>query len=196
MSLSDPDGNREGNFLDSSLKLFRYYKGLGEKAIAQLSDEEVLRSPNAESNSIALIVHHLSGNMLSRFTDFLTTDGEKPWRDRESEFTASYPDKAAMMAAWEKGWACVFASLEPLSESDLQTIIYIRNEGQTVLEAVQRQLAHYASHVGQIIYQAKILKGSAFTTLSIPKGGSAAYNQGKFGQEKERRHFTDEQPPR
>lgn len=180
-----------GNFLDSSLKLFRYYKGLGEKAIAQLSDEEVLRRPNTESNSIALIVHHISGNMLSRFTDFLTTDGEKPWRDREAEFEVAYSNKAEMMAAWDKGWACFFAAVEPLREVDLQTIIYIRNEGQTVLEALQRQLAHYASHIGQIIYQAKILKGEGFKTLSIPKGGSAAFNQGKFGEEKTRKHFTE-----
>ena len=187
-----PDNLRDrGNFLDSSLRLFQYYKGLGEKAMAQLSDEEVMRKPNAESNSVALIVHHLSGNMLSRFTDFLTTDGEKPWRDRESEFEQAYPDKVAMMAAWEKGWACLFAALEPLRESDLQTIIYIRNEGQTVLEAIQRQLAHYASHIGQIIYQAKILKSQAFQTLSIPKGGSAAFNENKFNQDKGRKHFTD-----
>ena len=188
-----PDSLQDrGNFLDSSLRLFRYYKGLGEKAMAQLSDEEVMRKPNAESNSVALIVHHLSGNMLSRFTDFLTTDGEKPWRDRESEFEQAYPDKVAMMAAWEKGWACLFAALEPLRESDLQTIIYIRNEGQTVLEAIQRQLAHYASHIGQIIYQAKILKGDGFKTLSIPKGGSADFNKDKFAQEMSQRHFTDQ----
>lgn len=179
------------NFLESSRKLFRYYKGLGEKAIAQLNDEQVLRKPNEASNSIALIVHHLNGNMLSRFTDFLTTDGEKPWRNRDSEFDEAYADKAAMMKAWEEGWACVFNALDPLTPGDLSRIIYIRNEGQTVLEALQRQLAHYASHVGQIIYQAKILKGDQFHTLSIPKGGSASFNNDKFSQEKERRHFTD-----
>ncbi len=180
-----------GNFLDSSIKLFRYYQSLGNKAMAQLTDEEVMRKPNDDSNSIALIVHHLSGNMLSRFTDFMTTDGEKPWRDREKEFSEAYPNKASMLAAWEDGWRCVFTALEPLREKDLPTIIYIRNEGQTVLEAIQRQLAHYASHVGQIIYQAKVIKGSQFQTLSIPKGGSAAFNDGKFSQEKTRRHFTD-----
>ncbi len=180
-----------GNFLESSIKLFRYYQSLGNKAMAQLTDEEVMRKPNDDSNSIALIVHHLSGNMLSRFTDFMTTDGEKPWRDREKEFSEAYPDKAAMLAAWEDGWRCVFTALEPLREKDLPTIIYIRNEGQTVLEAIQRQLAHYASHVGQIIYQAKVIKGSQFQTLSIPKGGSAAYNDTKFSQDKSRRHFTD-----
>lgn len=179
------------NFLESSLKLFRYYKGLGEKAIAQLDDAQVMRKPNYASNSIALIVHHLSGNMLSRFSDFLTTDGEKPWRNREKEFDEAYPDKAAMMKAWEDGWKCLFSALEPLKPADLGTIIYIRNEGQTVLEAIQRQLAHYASHIGQIIYQAKILKGEEFKTLSIPKGGSADFNKDMFSQEKARKHFTD-----
>lgn len=159
--------------------------------MAQLTEEEVLRKPNEESNSIALIVHHLSGNMLSRFTDFMTTDGEKPWRDREKEFSETYPDKAAMMTAWNSGWQCVYAALEPLRESDLSTIIYIRNEGQTVLEAIQRQLAHYASHIGQIIFQAKVIKGSQFQSLSIPKGGSAAFNDSRFSQEKTRRHFTE-----
>jgi hypothetical protein len=183
--------SNEQNFLESSVKLFRYYKGLGEKAIAQLNDEQVLRKPNDASNSIALIVHHLSGNMLSRFTDFLTADGEKPWRDREKEFDESYANKAAMMKAWNEGWDCVFSALEPLQPSDISRIIYIRNEGQTVLEAIQRQLAHYASHVGQIIYQAKILKGDEFNSLSIPKGASSTFNQEKFSQEKSRKHFTE-----
>jgi len=181
----------EANFLESAIKLFRYYKKLGEGAIAQLNDEQVLRQPNEASNSIALIVHHLSGNMLSRWTDFLTSDGEKSWRNREAEFEESYTDKAAMMAAWDKGWSCLFAALEPLKPEDLEKIIYIRNEGQSVMEAIQRQLAHYSMHVGQIIYQAKVLKGNDFQSLSIPKGGSQAYNANKFSQEKERRHFTD-----
>ncbi len=181
------------NFLESSVKLFHYYKDLGEKAINQLSDEQVLRKPNTASNSIALIIHHLSGNMLSRFTDFLTTDGEKSWRNREKEFDESYADKATMMKAWDSGWACVFSVLETLKAEDVSRIVYIRNEGQTVLEAIQRQLAHYASHIGQIVYQAKIVKGDEFSSLTIPKGGSAAFNQGMFGQEKGRRHFTDTQ---
>ncbi len=192
--MSPSDLGAEGapqNFLASSLKLFRYYKGLGEKAIAQLDDAQVMRKPNDASNSIALIVHHLTGNMLSRFTDFLTTDGEKPWRNREEEFDKDYPNKAAMMKAWDDGWKCLFSALEPLKPADLGTIVYIRNEGQTVLEAIQRQLAHYASHIGQIIYQAKILKGEEFKTLSIPKGGSAAFNSEKFAEEKSRKHFTD-----
>jgi hypothetical protein len=179
------------NFLESSKKLFRYYKSLGEKAIDQLTDAQVLQKPNDASNSIALIVHHISGNMLSRFTDFLTSDGEKPWRNRESEFEEAYPDKKTMMAAWEKGWTCLFNALDGLTPADLTKIIYIRNEGQTVLEAIQRQLAHYPHHVGQILYQAKILKGDEFKSLSIPKGGSGDFNKEKFSKEKERKHFTD-----
>src|SRR5712672_2693848 len=142
-------------FLEGAGKLFRYYKKLGEGAIAQLSDEQVLARPNEASNSIALIVHHLSGNMLSRWTDFLTSDGEKSWRNREAEFEESHTDKKTMMAAWEKGWVCLLTALESLKGEDLSKIIYIRNEGQTVLDAIQRQLAHYPHHVGQILYQAK-----------------------------------------
>lgn len=179
------------NFLESSGKLFRYYKSLGEKAIAQLNDEQVNARPNEASNSIALMVHHISGNMLSRFTDFLTADGEKSWRNREAEFAEGYANKAELLAAWEKGWACLFAALDSLQPSDLSRIIYIRNEGQTVLEAIQRQLAHYPHHIGQILYQAKAMLGNDFKSLSIPKGGSNDFNKDKFGQEKSRKHFTD-----
>lgn len=181
----------EQDFLTSAIKLFRYYKKLGDGAMAQLNDEQVRAQPNEASNSIALIVHHLSGNMLSRWTDFLTSDGEKPWRNREAEFEESYPTKEAMLEAWEKGWHCLFVALESLTPGDLSKMIYIRNEGQSVMEAIQRQLAHYPMHVGQIIYQAKILKGSDFLSLSIPKGGSQGYNEKKFAEEKGRRHFTD-----
>jgi hypothetical protein len=178
-------------FLESAIKLFRYYKKLGEGAIAQLTDEEVLRKPNEASNSIALIVHHLSGNMLSRWTDFLTSDGEKVWRNREAEFEETYSDKQAMLAAWDKGWDCLFEALENLKPEDLSKLIYIRNEGQSVLEAIQRQLAHYSSHVGQILYQAKAIHGNNFKSLSIPKGSSDNFNKEKFNQEKSRKHFTD-----
>jgi len=178
-------------FLESAVKLFHYYKKFGEGAMAQLTDEEVLRQPNEASNSIGLIVHHLSGNMLSRWTDFLTSDGEKEWRNRESEFEVTYPDKQAMIKAWEKGWECLLNALESLKPEDLSKIIYIRNEGQSVLEAIQRQLAHYSSHVGQILYQAKVIRGNNFKSLSIPKGGSVSFNEEKFNQEKSRKHFTD-----
>ncbi len=179
-------------FLESSIKLFHCYKSLGEKAFAQLTDEQVLTKPNEASNSISLIVHHLSGNMLSRFTDFLTTDGEKPWRDREAEFEIAYPDKKSMIESWNKGWECLFEALESLKPEDLKKMIFIRNEGQTVIEAIQRQLAHYCSHIGQIVYQAKVLKGNEFASLSIPKGGTSEFNKKKFEQKKTIRHFTDD----
>lgn len=179
------------NFLASAIKFFGYYKQLGEKTIAQLTEEEVLYQPNEASNSIALIVHHLSGNMLSRFTDFLTSDGEKSWRNREAEFEETYASKAEMMAAWDNGWKCLLDTLQSLTPSDLAEVIYIRNEGQTVLEAIQRQLAHYPYHVGQIVYQAKLLKNDQFKSLSIPKGQSDTYNQKKFEAPRERKHPTD-----
>ena len=179
------------NFLSSTRKLFQYYKGLGEKAFDQLNDEQINWRPNEASNSVALIVHHLSGNMLSRFTDFLTSDGEKSWRNREAEFEVGYANKNQMIEAWDKGWSVVFQTIDSLKTEDLERIIYIRNEGQTVMEALQRQLAHYPIHIGQILYICKILKGSDWKTLSIPKGASQSYNQDKFGQEKQIRHFTD-----
>lgn len=181
----------EEEFLTSAVKLFRYYKKLGEGAIAQLNDSEVSQRPNEASNSIAHIVHHLSGNMLSRWTDFLTSDGEKSWRNRDAEFEETYPDKKTMMEAWEKGWACLLTALEGLKPADLSKLIYIRNEGQSVMEAIQRQLAHYPHHVGQILYQAKAVKGDSFTSLSIPRGNSDSFNKDKFNQEKTRKHFTD-----
>ncbi len=178
-------------FLTGTRKLFQYYKGLGEKAIAQIDDEHVNWRPNEASNSIAIIVHHLTGNMLSRFTDFLTSDGEKTWRDREAEFEVGYKDKTEMLAAWEKGWSTLFAAIDQLKPEDLSKIIYIRNEGQSVMDALERQLAHYPSHVGQIIYIAKMVKANDFKSLSIPKGDSSAYNDKKFSDEKAVRHFTD-----
>lgn len=179
------------NFLESARKLFRYYKAQGEKAMAQLTDGQINLRPNEASNSIALIVHHLSGNMLSRWTDFLTTDGEKPTRNRDAEFEEGYPDKKSLLEAWEQGWKVLLDTLDSLKPEDLITIVYIRNEGQTVLDAIQRQLAHYPLHIGQILYQAKALIGSDFQSLSIPKGGTAAFNAQKFGAEKSRKHFTD-----
>jgi hypothetical protein len=178
-------------FLTGTKKLFQYYKGLGEKAIEQLNDNDINWRPNEASNSIALIVHHLSGNMLSRFTDFLTSDGEKSWRNREAEFEEGYASKKEMMDTWEKGWSKVFETIESLTDADLEKIIYIRNEGQSVMDAFQRQLAHYPHHIGQILYIAKAIKGNDFKSLSIPKGGSNTYNKEKFSGEKEVRHFTD-----
>lgn len=179
------------DFLTGSKRLFQYYKDLGEKAIAQVGEEHINWRPNEASNSIAVIVHHLSGNMLSRFTDFLTSDGEKSWRNREAEFEAGYKSKAEMMKAWEKGWAKVFEALSLLTEEDLGKVIYIRNEGHTVLDAILRQLAHYPHHIGQILYIGKSIKGNEWKSLSIPRGKSADFNQEKFGEERTIRRFTD-----
>ena len=180
------------NFLESTIKLFRYYKSLGDKTFAQLSDQDINWRYNEVSNSIALIVQHMKGNMLSRWTDFLIADGEKPWRDREAEFNVGFESKKAMIEGWDAGWKCLLDTLEGLSETDLEKIIYIRNEGQTVLEAINRQLAHYASHVGQVMAIGKMLKGAQWISLSISKGASQAFNAEKFGQEKSRKHFTDD----
>jgi len=179
------------NFLESTIKLFKYYKSLGEKTFDQLTDAEVQWRPNEASNSIAIIVHHLAGNMLSRWTDFLTTDGEKSWRNRDAEFEEGYSSKEAMVESWGKGWACLFQALENLKENELDQIVYIRNEGQTVVEVIQRQLAHYSSHIGQIMFLGKVIKVDNWKSLSIPKGASKAFNTNKFGQEKGRKHFTD-----
>jgi hypothetical protein len=179
------------NQLVSMRKLFNYYKMLGEKAIDQIDDSQINWKPNNASNSIALIVHHLTGNMLSRFTDFLTSDGEKEWRNREAEFEIGYRSKNELMIEWEKGWGQLFTAIDSLTETDLSKTVYIRNEGHSVIDALQRQLAHYPYHVGQIVFIAKMLKGDQFKSLSIPKGGSTEFNADKFRREKGTRHFTD-----
>ncbi len=178
------------NFLESTLLLYRYYKKLGEGALRQLSEEELKRAPDPESNSIAVIVKHLHGNMRSRFTDFLTSDGEKPWRERDDEFVQSLDTREEILQAWEEGWQGVFAALETLTAEDVEKIIYIRNQGHTVLEALQRQLRHYAYHVGQMVFWAKHLKGPSWESLSVPKGKSKEYNAETFGPGPRKEHFT------
>ena len=179
------------NYLDSTRRLFQYYRGLGEKALAQVGDEHIHVQPSPESNSIAIVVKHLSGNMHSRFTDFLHSDGEKPWRNRDAEFENDYADKAELLAAWNAGWEALFSAIDPLRAEDLSTIVYIRNEGHTVLEALNRQLAHYSYHVGQVVFLCRWLAGADWQSLSIPKGGSQVFNAEKFEQEKTRRFFTE-----
>jgi len=178
-------------YIDSSKKQFLYYKTLAEKAMAQLEPQQLFYAANEDTNSIALIVKHIVGNMLSRWTDFLTTDGEKEWRNRDDEFQDPYENVKIMMQQWEEAWAVLFTALDTVTPQNLGTIIYIRNEGHTVTEAINRQLAHYPYHVGQIVFYAKMLKQSAWQSLSIPKNNSAQYNSGKFAQEKETRNFTD-----
>lgn len=180
------------SYLTSLQKQFLYYKSLGEKAINQLEEEQLYLQFNPESNSIAILVHHLAGNMLSRFTDFLTTDGEKSWRNRDEEFTNPFQSKKELLEYWDKGWDCLFNTLEELTESDLEKTVYIRNDGHTVTEALNRQLAHSPYHIGQIVFIAKVLKNEDWQTLSIPRNQSSEYNSRKFSQEKEKRHFTDD----
>jgi len=180
------------DYLLSVRKQFEYYKMLGDKAMAQVTEEEHLFwQPNAESNSIAVIVKHLSGNMVSRWTDFLTTDGEKANRDRDGEFVGTEMNREEVLALWEFGWKVFLDTLNSLIPDDLTKIIYIRNQGHTVIEAINRQLAHYPYHVGQIVYLARMVSQD-WKSLSIPRNASADYNKDKFAQDKKRSHFTDE----
>lgn len=165
------------SFLENSRKIFLQYKELGEKAMAQLEDKDLFFEPVNEVNSIAIIVQHLHGNMLSRWTDFLISDGEKDWRNRDREFENILLDRTAVMDAWDKGWNVVFEALAPLTEEDLDKDIFIRQQALSVMEAIQRQLTHYAYHVGQIVYLSKMAKGEAWETLSIAKGKSEDFNQ-------------------
>ncbi|MCB0462936.1 MAG: DUF1572 family protein [Flavobacteriaceae bacterium] len=180
------------SYLTSIIKQFEYYKNLGEKTFSQITDSDLHWQYNSESNSIAIITKHLVGNMLSRWTNFLTEDGEKTWRERDQEFEDTYSNKEEMLKAWQKGWKCLFEAIIPLKEKQLEQIVYIRNQGHTVTEAINRQLAHYAYHVGQLVFLGKMIKGDNWKSLSIPKGKSTAFNQEKFAQEKQRKHFTDD----
>lgn len=183
------------NFLESAIKQFEYYKTLGEKTFAQVPDGACFWQFNEDSNSIATIVKHLSGNMMSRWTDFLTSDGEKEWRNRESEFENDIATKEEMLNRWNAGWGVFLEALRSLSDNDLDKVVYIRNQGHTVLEAINRQLAHYPYHIGQIVFIGK-MSADTWTSLSIPKGSSGSYNADRFSKPKERGHFTDEYLPR
>ena len=186
----------KNNYLESVKKQFLYYKTIGEKAIEQLESEQLFITDNDDTNSIAIIVKHLVGNMLSRWTDYLTTDGEKEWRHRDEEFDSHLSannNKQELMELWDKGWACLFDAINSLQPEQLETIIYIRNEGHTVLEAINRQLAHYPYHIGQIVFYAKMLKQTQWNSLSIPKNKSTSYNADKFEKEKSIKNFTDDE---
>ena len=180
-------------YLESVKKQMLYYKTIAEKAIEQLEDEQLFVSVNEDTNSIAVIIKHMSGNMLSRWTDFLTTDGEKEWRERDAEFEASFQSKEELLKTWNKGWDCFFNAINTLQPEQLLQIIYIRNEGQTAMDAINRQLAHYPYHIGQIVFYAKMLKKSEWNSLSIPKNKSNDYNADKFSKEKSLKHFTDDE---
>lgn len=162
--------------LEDSLTLFRYYKMLGERAMAQVSDEQLFAALDDEMNSIAIMVKHMAGNMRSRWTDFLTSDGEKPDRARDTEFIAPPDTRQSLMAMWENGWKCVFDALEPLNDADSNRTITIRGEAHSVTQAINRQIGHYAYHVGQIVFLAKHLQHEKWTSLSVPRNRSAEFN--------------------
>ena len=156
---------------------FGRYKALGEGAIAQLAEADLTRSLGEDSNTIAVIVWHIAGNLQSRFTDFRTSDGEKPWRNRDEEFETRLVARRDLLARWEAGWQTLFTALRELEDGDLPSTVTIRGQRFTINDALHRALAHVSYHVGQIVYLAKALKGTGWTSLSIPKGASAAYNQ-------------------
>ena len=165
------------SFLQSAIKRLSYYKELGDKTFEQLIDDDFHFQPNQESNSIALIIQHMAGNMLSRWTDFLTSDGEKEWRNRDVEFEEQNLTKQQLVHFWQKGWDCCLIALHALTEDDLMKTIFIRSEGLLAVDAINRQLAHYPYHVGQIIYVAKLIKNKHWQNLSIAKGHSQKFNQ-------------------
>ena len=165
------------SYREDALAVFRQYKSLAEKAMAQVTDEQLQAALDGEMNSIAQTVKHMAGNMRSRWTDFLTSDGEKPDRQRDTEFTDPPSTRDALLALWEDGWNCLFRAIEPLSDQDLPGIVYIRGEAHSVLQAINRQIAHYAYHCGQIVFLAKHLNHAGWQSLSVPRGQSEAFNR-------------------
>jgi uncharacterized damage-inducible protein DinB len=165
------------DYIEDSVELFRYYKKLAERAMEQVTDEQLFATLDEEMNSIAVVVKHMVGNMRSRWTDFLTSDGEKPDRNRDSEFVDPPGTREALLASWEEGWARVFGALEPLSERDLGRTVTIRGEPHSVMQAINRQVAHYAHHVGQIVLLAKHFASDHWQSLSVPRNRSGAFNR-------------------
>src|SRR5579862_9669861 len=165
------------SYLEDSLAVFRQYKKHAEAAMAQLTDEQLTKAIDPESNSIAIIVKHMAGNMRSRWTDFLTTDGEKPDRNRDTEFEAPAATREDLMKQWEMGWACLFSALEPLTDADLSRKVTIRGEAHSVMQAINRQMGHYSMHCGQIVFLAKHLAHEKWKALTIPRNRSSDYNR-------------------
>jgi len=165
------------SYIEDSISLFRYYKKLGEGAIEQVSDEQLFAALDPEMNSIAIIVKHIAGNMRSRWTDFLTSDGEKPDRNRDTEFEQPPSTREELLKVWNDGWNRVFSVLEPLSDSDVGRTVTIRGEPHSVMQAINRQMAHYSYHVGQIVFLAKHLNASGWKSLSVPRNKSAEFNR-------------------
>jgi hypothetical protein len=165
------------SYLEDSLALFHHYKKMAERAIAQVRDDELTVAIDEEANSIATVIKHMAGNMRSRWTDFLTSDGEKPDRNRDQEFVAPPASREELLRSWEEGWQHVFAALEPLTDADLGRTVTIRGEAHSVLQAINRQLTHYASHIGQMVLLAKHFRGREWQSLSIPRNRSLEFNQ-------------------
>ncbi len=165
------------SYIEDSLSLFRYYKKLGEGAMDQVSDEQLFTALDPEMNSIAIIVKHMAGNMRSRWTDFLTSDGEKPDRNRDTEFEQPPSTRTELLTIWNDGWNRVFDALEPLSDADNERTVTIRGEPHSVMQAINRQIAHYSYHVGQIVFLAKHLNASRWKSLSVPRNNSAEFNR-------------------
>ena len=165
------------SYIEDSVALFRYYKKLGEGAMAQLTDEQLFVALDPEMNSVAITVKHIAGNMRSRWTDFLTSDGEKPDRNRDCEFVDPAVSRETLMKCWEEGWECLFSALTPLTDADLERRVTIRGEPHSVMQAINRQVAHYSYHVGQIVFLAKQLKSSGWNSLSVPRNKSAEFNR-------------------
>ncbi|WP_282162549.1 DUF1572 family protein [Ulvibacterium marinum] len=182
----------ELDYIQSAIKQFEYYKSVGERTFDQLDEEDLFWQFNAESNSIAIIVNHLWGNMKSRWTDFLTSDGEKEWRNRDMEFESVIHTKTEMMTKWNDGWECLFSALHSVNTENFNTEIFIRNQAHTIMEAINRQLAHYAYHIGQITYIGRMAKGKTWKSLTIPKGKSSDFNKAKFSKGKHGGHFSDD----
>lgn len=180
------------NYLESVKKQFLYYKILGEKTFGQLEEKELFWQYNTASNSIGIIVNHLWGNMTSRWTDFLNADGEKEWRNRDEEFESIIKSKEELIQKWEEGWTCLFTALDSIHKDNFENEIYIRSQAHSILEAINRQMMHYAYHIGQIVYIGRIIKGEAWQSLSIPKGKSVEFNDKKFTKGKHKGHFTDD----
>ncbi len=179
------------SYISSVERQLLYYRKLAEETISQLTYSQICWRADEEANSIAIIMNHMAGNMRSRFLDFLCSDGEKSWRDRDAEFEPQDVPLSQLLDMWNDAWDCVISTLKKITISDLERIVYIRNEGHTVVEAVNRQVAHYAYHVGQIVFIGRMLKGLSWQCLSIPRGRSTDYNDDKFSRDNGIRHFTD-----
>ena len=180
------------SYLKSVIIQFEYNKHLGDKTFSQLTEQELFWQYNEESNSIATLVKHIAGNMLSRWTNFLTEDGEKPWRNRDDEFINTFKNKKEIIDLWEKGWQCLFDGLNSINDKNQDTIVYVRNHGHTIPEAINRQLCHYSYHIGQLVLIGKMVKNENWQSLSVPRGASKEYNEQKFSKVKRRAHFTED----